>query len=119
MSTSLTTAPAAVKSTRKKQPRTIRWMARLENDAGVVRITEGEKVDLYYFTPMPSDFGKAYRWEKVDRETGKIVQCYDVNTGGDGHPATCECAGHLRWSHKTMCRHLAAIPVLLCTRAAS
>jgi hypothetical protein len=56
----------------------------------------------YYVRSIPSDFGRAFRWEKFSVEGGET---YHVNL--DGEPGTCECKGHLAHGHKTVCKHIA------------
>jgi hypothetical protein len=68
----------------------------------------GKEAFLYWVKPIPCDYGTAFELEKFSDET-----VYHVNIGGeDGHPS-CECAGHLRWGHRTTCKHIASLTALV------
>jgi hypothetical protein len=62
----------------------------------------------YYVAAIPSDFGRAFRWEKFSVEGGET---YHVCL--DGTSATCECKGHLAHGHRTVCKHIAATRKLI------
>jgi hypothetical protein len=100
--TSLTRKP------RPKQPRSLRLLA-----PGLVRVALGKKSDLYTIHRVPSDYGIAYRVHKVGAVGTAGQDAYHVNLSADGD--TCECQGHLRHGHKTVCRHLAMVKVLVAT----
>ena len=98
---------------KSKKPRFVRVLSRLPLCGELlVRIEERGKTTStfrhYYVSPLPADFGRAFRWEKFGVEGGDV---YAVNIGDESTPATCECKGHLAHGHKTVCKHLA------CTRA--
>jgi hypothetical protein len=61
-------------------------------------------VDAYALGAIPADRGKGLALTKPD---GTV---YHVNLAG--RDSTCECLGHLRWSHRTVCKHVAALLAL-------
>ena len=73
-----------------------------EEEPGVLQIRVGKEEANYFLTPIPSDFGNAYRVEKIGG-----TEVYDVNLA-DGH-GTCECKGFLRWNH---CKHVDGLKAL-------
>jgi hypothetical protein len=90
---------------RPKQPRSLRLLA-----PGLVRIVEGPKSDLYTFRKIPSDYGTAYRVQKVGAVGSAGQDAYHVNLSADGD--SCECKGHLRHGHRTVCRHISMLKAL-------
>jgi hypothetical protein len=62
-----------------------------------VRITQDGEAGYYWVPPAPSDFGRAFRFEKPAPET----DVYDVllEQGGE----TCTCKGH---TYGGYCRHV-------------
>ncbi len=69
--------------------------------------TTGTQVFRYYMDPLPSDFGQAFRFQKVHPVAGEPDH-YDVCLGlGKDH--TCECLGFLKWGR---CKHLRALLAL-------
>jgi hypothetical protein len=92
-----------------KPGRTVRV---LERTAGLVllEIRQGKKASRYWLTRIPSEVGPAFRFEKFEVHGGER---YDVCLGTDPHePPSCECKGHIRWGHRTTCRHLACLYAL-------
>jgi hypothetical protein len=91
-----------------------RVLARLESGELMVAVEDRRpttsKFSHYYVAPMSADYGRAFKFEKFGVEGGDV---YAVNLGGDGEPATCECLGHLRHGHKTVCRHIASARALI------
>jgi hypothetical protein len=83
---------------RVKPPRSVRLsLAPFGGNPGVVRITAGKEVNDYLLTPLASDFGTAYRLDKIGVEDGEP---YHVCLDGTNH--TCDCKGHARHGH---CKH--------------
>jgi hypothetical protein len=76
---------------------------------------EGNKVEAfgYYVRAVPADFGAGYHLTRFPGqvEPGEPTE-YHVNIDPDdpehGHHE-CECWGHLRWGHKTRCKHILGI----------
>jgi hypothetical protein len=97
---------------RVKPARFVRVLSRFSNGQILVEIEDryprSYKLTHYYLTSLPADFGRAFRFSKFACEGGEE---YHVNVGGEGEPASCDCLGHLKHGHKTVCRHVA------CTRA--
>lgn len=65
---------------------------------------EKEKRTHFYLTEERCDFGRGFRLEKFGAEGGDT---YHVNLSAEGN--RCECLGHLRHGHRTVCRHVAAL----------
>jgi hypothetical protein len=88
------------------------------NGGRALLITEGDgekaKRCGYYLTPVPCDGGVAYHFEKFSTDEGGDAEArdYDVYLSAHGNHS-CECKGHLRWGHKTRCRHVAALLALI------
>jgi hypothetical protein len=80
----------------------------METSEGLVlRIAQGERRDYYRLTRIDADFGTAFHLQKVVSGS----ESYDVSLLPAGR-STCECLGHLRHGHKTVCKHIAALGVL-------
>jgi len=62
----------------------------------VVALTVGNETAEYFVWPVPSEWGPAFKVEKLAAN----ADVYFVNL--DGGQSTCECKGFLRWGH---CRH--------------
>jgi hypothetical protein len=116
MSTVSSDAPA-VKPARKPRPKKERCarvlFPRLLSGDMLVEVLERTSATAepaytcYYVREIPADFGRAFRWEKFVCQGGEV---YCVNVGDASTPASCECKGHEKWGHKTVCKHVA------CTR---
>ena len=109
MSTLTETRPAC--QSRKPRPRPARSVRLVkpptEQESGVLVITVGKETFPYFIDPIASDYGRAFCLSKFDGTS------YAVNLGdADNHPS-CECLGHERWGHRTVCKHRAAIQALL------
>jgi hypothetical protein len=77
---------------------------------GIVTITAGRLATDYYLTPLPSDFGRAFRLEKFSTQG---VETYHVLLNG-GH-STCECKGFLKHGmckDGRGCKHIASLTAL-------
>jgi hypothetical protein len=116
MSTVPATKPARQTSRKpaKAKSRSIRLEAKLPDKvAGAFSITEGNDRDAYFFCEFPTQWGRAFTVEKIQDSGLDPEAVYDVNVGGNGQPASCECLGWLRWGHKTVCRHVAGMKALI------
>jgi hypothetical protein len=92
-----------------KPIRTVRVLQRTASLL-LLEIREGERRTRYFLTRIPSEVGPAYRFEKFVTHGGEV---YDVCLGTDPHePPSCECKGHIRWGHRTVCKHLACVRAL-------
>ena len=102
------------RSTARKSARFARVLGRLDNGELMVEVEDRRpttsKFSHYYISPIPADYGKAFRFEKFAAEGGEV---YAVNLGDEREPASCECLGHLRFGHKTVCRHIASARALV------
>jgi hypothetical protein len=92
--------------TRKPQTRTasVQHLA----DSTILWLTVGHDTTAYKLTRLDADFGTAYRLLRADQGDGQGSEQYDVNLQDFGR-STCECKGHLRWGHKTVCKHIACL----------
>jgi hypothetical protein len=85
-----TTTSARKPRQRRKHERTVKVLveAAAGNPMVFVRITQDGKPSYYWVGPLPSDFGKGFRFEKPAPDT----DVYDVllEQGGD----SCTCKGH-------------------------
>jgi hypothetical protein len=70
----------------------------------VVIIAVGHTEDTYHVTPIPSDFGAAFRVEKV---SDPDLPTYDVCLDGNG--GHCGCKG---FCHRGTCRHVDGLHAL-------
>jgi SWIM zinc finger len=99
---------ATATTTRKPRPapvRKVEVVIRPEDDApGAVTIAIGKKESTYLVTRLPSDFGRAYRVEKLD-DSGTA---YDVLL--HGKQSTCECKGFL---HHGRCKHILTLAEMI------
>ena len=57
-------------------------------------------------TPIPADFGRGFRLEKIGLEANG--EAYHVNLDGDRR--SCECKGFGRWNH---CKHADGLAALI------
>src|SRR5262245_13197450 len=107
MSTITATARPRQRKPRQKPARFVRLCVRPDGSApGVVRLTVGKEQADYMLTPIPADFGRGFKLEKIGLEGNG--ETYHVNLGGDG--GTCECKGWLRWGH---CKHVDGLAALI------
>src|ERR1700730_12955484 len=96
-----TTATPKQRKSRPRPARSVRLVVEPSADeSGVLVITVGKQTFPYFVDEIASDYGRAFCLSKSDGTS------YDVNLGdADNHPS-CDCLGHLRWGHKTVCKHL-------------
>lgn len=102
-----TTTTRTTTRTNKPTCRSLHWLAKLDNGNGIVemRLTFEKRTEIhrYFLTRLPSDYGVAYRLEKIgDDASVEGGERYDVNVSAR---PTCECKGFLRWGH---CKHVDA-----------
>jgi hypothetical protein len=111
----MTTLATPTPRVKAKAPRFVRVLSAVSGNL-FLQITEGKegtkahKTSKYHVEPLACDFGRAYRWQKADEDGGDV---YELNLGDSDNPASCECPGHLKWGHKTECKHLACTRVLV------
>jgi hypothetical protein len=102
-----TPALARQRKPRPKPARSIRLEVRPEGDGlGIVRITVGNQYADYFLTPIPADFGRGFKVEKV----GLLVNDPPYHVNIDGDVRTCECKGFLRHGH---CKHADGLAALI------
>ena len=112
--TTMTQNAPQVKAARKsavKPARSLSYYPTAEG-RGVLTLTVGKETTAYKVELLDADFGTAYRLTKF--EAGRLLpngDTYDVRLETNG-THSCECKGHLRWGHRTRCRHVAALLVL-------
>jgi hypothetical protein len=94
--------------TTKKQTRTLRWEPLGGYYLGRVTVKDGKDIDGYLVRGIPADWGQAYEVEKLDEAGTTYHVNLDVHAGRAARHS-CECLGHLRWGHRTVCRHVAAL----------
>jgi hypothetical protein len=92
-------------ATRKRPARSLRYYP---GHPALLVITEGARTDDYLVGGL--GLPGCYRLRKCPAAGADPADCpsYDV----DLHAGSCECKGHLRWGHRTRCRHLAALLAL-------
>jgi hypothetical protein len=99
---------------RVKPARFVRVLSTFSNGQILVEIEDryprSFKLTHYYITPLPADYGRAFRFSKFACEGGEE---YFVNIGDSSAPASCDCLGHLKHGHKTTCRHVACARALI------
>jgi hypothetical protein len=108
---SVTLSPASRK-TGKPVERSVRLtLAPCLTGPGVLDIRVGKDEASYYLTPLPSDFGRAFRLDKFGIDGG---ECYHVNLDTAASPGqakhSCECKGWLRWNR---CKHVEGLLALV------
>jgi hypothetical protein len=98
------TATPRQRKPRPKPARTVRLvLPPTPTMPGIVQITVGGKATDYFLSPIPADFGTAFRLEKVGDG-----EAYNVNLDGDKR--SCECKGHQRHGH---CKHADGLAALI------
>ena len=111
----MATSTTSRKRVKPKRTISLRIRPTADNPFGLIRITERypDKVEMmdYFVRSIPTDFGTAFEVTKIDTSNGEMP-VYHVNLELPDHDKakhTCECRGHLRWGHKTRCRHVAGL----------
>jgi hypothetical protein len=113
----MTTTATPARKPRSKPARHVRVSEPVNgNYALLITEGEGEKAKRcgYYLEPLATPQGAGYRLEKFSTDAGTDPEAdhYDVYLSAHGNHA-CECKGHLRWGHKTRCRHVACLLALI------
>jgi hypothetical protein len=118
---SVTPTAAPVKGGRRRPAKA--WylnVSAVVNNGVAVRLTSVEprksgpaKVEHfhYWLEAIPSAFGLGFHWVKwpQDVRPGEPSEYHSMIDPPHGHPS-CECAGFLRWSHRTgPCKHVKAL----------
>ena len=68
----------------------------------VMTYANRSEIYRYWVESIPSDFGAAFRFEKIEPD-GSTGETYEACADGErGH---CDCKGHERWGH---CKHVDA-----------
>jgi hypothetical protein len=92
-------------TTRKPATRTISTLAPQDGAVLANIATRQGKQTIsvtYVVRRQLADFGQGFRVTKLLEGTS-----YDVALKGNGLAySECECQGHLRWGHRTECRHI-------------
>jgi hypothetical protein len=102
---------AAAQATRAKKPRTLHYNAAV----GALYVTVGTEEFAYWLDRLSHCEGgvRAFRLTKfIATQTTGSPDHYDVTVRPADGSGTCECRGHLRWGHKTVCKHRAALLAL-------
>lgn len=102
---------ASITETRKSRKPSNRTatLGALSDGAQLLWLTQDGKTRGYRLTPLPSDFGAAYRLHKADAGDGHSEQ-YDVCLDLEHGRHSCECLGFLKHHH---CKHLESIIALV------
>jgi hypothetical protein len=116
MSIATASAPRVKSSARRKAPANPQRFARLDDHPAVdepallTLHVAGKETD-YWLYVQPSDFGEAFRLEKLiptedgPAERGEVYHvCFE-----DQHNQACECKGYLRHGH---CKHIDSLKAL-------
>jgi hypothetical protein len=75
----------------------------------LLEMTVGNDCFSYWLRPIPADEGQGFELRKMLGDGG---EAYHVLLHGP-HGHSCECKGHLRWGHRTTCKHIASLLVLI------
>jgi hypothetical protein len=75
----------------------------------LLEMTVGNDCFSYWLRPIPADEGQAFELKKSITEGSET---YHVLLHGP-HGHSCECRGHLRWGHRTVCKHVASLLALI------
>jgi hypothetical protein len=106
MNANATTA-ASQRKPRPKPERRIRLEVRPEHGGlGIVRIWVGQEYADYFLDPIPADFGRGFKVEKIGLHANDPP--YHVHLDGDQR--SCECKGFLRHGH---CKHADGLAALV------
>ena len=105
-----TTTSAREPRQRRKHARTVKVLVALAagNPMLFVRITQDGKPSYYWVGPLPSDFGKGFRFEKPAPDT----DVYDVLLEPTGD--SCTCKGH---TYGDFCKHADCARALVAAKA--
>lgn len=81
---------------------------------GLLTLVVGKDETSYWVEPIRHDDPavRAFRVSKLRTSPPPApLENYDVTVSPSGD--SCECLGHLRWGHRTPCKHTAAVRVLI------
>jgi hypothetical protein len=108
-------AAPALPPARPRDQRLARWITAPtpDNSHGVLRIAE--KVTDYFCRRIESEIGGiAFELTKVEPREGEGEETvYHVLLDAASGKHSCDCKGHLRWGHRTLCKHIASLLTLL------
>jgi hypothetical protein len=90
---------------RRRPARSLRYFA---GSPGVLELTIAGVVQDYYLSEIGADWGRAFEVRKPLPD-GTVYHVHVDSQLGD----SCDCLGHLRWGHKTVCKHLSAVKALI------
>ena len=97
---------------RVKPIRTANLTPLMSSGEHILTLTDGvgeqAKRAHYHLSCQRCDFGRGFRLEKLSLQGSTV---YHVCLATDGKH-TCDCLGHLRWGHRTICKHIASITTL-------
>jgi hypothetical protein len=65
----------------------------------------------YHLSEVPCDFGRGFELSKASCDG---PETYHVHLDATGD--ACTCLGNLRWGHKTVCKHVAAVKALIAAK---
>jgi hypothetical protein len=99
-------------TTRKKPERKLTF----NREVGALFLTVGKQEYGYWLDNLPCQQGdgvKAFRLTKfvATRKPGQ-PDAYDVRINSTAGAGECECIGHLRHGHSTICKHIASLLAL-------
>jgi hypothetical protein len=101
-----TTTSARKPRQRRSHTRTVKVLSEptAADPRTFIRLTQDGKASHYWVSPLTSDFGRAFRFEKPEGD----ADAYDVllEQGGD----SCTCKGH---THHGYCKHVDCCRALL------
>ncbi|MFL5909284.1 MAG: hypothetical protein ACJ768_01755 [Gaiellaceae bacterium] len=72
---------------------------------------EGVRDTKYHLREIDVDFGRGFTLEKFSTDGGDVYSVHLDSTGD-----SCTCLGHLRWGHKTVCKHIGAVRALIAAK---
>ncbi len=100
---------ATATKTRKpaRKPERSATLGTMTNGKLLLWLTQDGETRGYILTPLPSDFGTAYRLGKADNGDGHSEE-YDVLL--HGRETSCTCPGH---TYRANCKHVDALNALI------
>jgi hypothetical protein len=101
---SITTSAPARKASRKPA-RSLRYF---DGTPGLLELTVGGVRQDYWLSEIQADWGRAFEVRKPLPD-GTVYHVHLDPEMGD----TCDCLGHLRHGHRTVCKHVAAVKALI------
>src|SRR5262245_27925329 len=99
---------------RRKPARSLRLYGQAGDELRVLQIREGDKLSHFYVREIPAACARGFRLERyLSEQVADRPNSYDVLIAPRQSDDLCECPGHLRWGHRTVCRHRAALRALM------